>query len=475
MGLIAEATEYKKRQAARPSLSFLAGWAAGRAFMGLLGVLVSMRITVCWLIALGFFVWAMDGWGGALFVAVLALGFWSWGPARRWRFWGADRDRWLKERSAARAVEAGNEWLRSCRLVSASDEGMYDCTLVDEGERVVVTLGTAVAGLPSSKVVDAARDYRDRFDAETVSVSELGAGALEIRYMRVNPLDEVKEIQTPAALDPASMSVVCAVGEDGEPVSLSFREVSGMCVSGLAGSGKTAGVSTFLVPLALSPDVELTIIDCKGGTDWAAFSEKADRYMPMGSGLDDLREVHSLLVSMRDEMEERLRTQKSVLGVSNFWNAPIEKRQAAGLRFKMLVIDEAQEVFATPIGADKEAKQLAAECAALITTLVKRGRSAGVHVMVITQKMTTDSVPSAVRDNCARRLSFRLMTAEAEKAVMGADASDLVGKPRPTEIPMNRKGGAVIVSDTGEMLGVRFFYMPEDVQERCLLGGGQDG
>lgn len=252
--------------------------------------------------------------------------------------------------------------------------------------------------------------------------------------------------------DPWSGRVVFGVYEDGSPASLSLRNQSGVVVGGVPGSGKTAGMTVIVLALLMSGCARLHILDGKGGADWEWCAPAAADYY---SG-DDPATAAGLLRGYEDAMRQRLLDMPGY-GDSNYWNLPPDARPP----LEVLIIDECQSFFSDADQSDKnkEVKASTAACRAAATTLVKRGRSAGWVVFVLTQKPTADAIPTALRDNCGQRVCFRVATSEAARAVMGCvlGTDDL----SPTAIPAARRGGAVIATDSGLLRECRFAYIPE--------------
>lgn len=469
MGIFEQAREIEQADRRRPSLSTVAGVGLGRMVGWGVRQMWGMRVTLGWLVALivGANVW---GWWGVLLVAALAVVPFYVAHMAGLQVVTADMRRNAAHAQERAALVAGNGWLRDVRLVAPSDEALYDCALMDDGDTARLTLGTAIAGVKSSAVAQAARDYSDRFDASSVKVDDLGGGALSIAFRRSHPLDEAIVWSAPDPLFPEDMSVVCAVDEDGTPVKVSFKDNSGMVIGGIVGSGKTAAASSFLSAFALSEDVDMSVIDCKGGTDWDTYRPRASSFLSFAGEPDEIRELHAMVMSVKAEMIERVRTNKERLGSSNFWNVSADARRRAGVPFRLVVIDEAHEIF-TLKPADKELREMVTEIQTALTSIVKRGRSAGVGMVFITQKPTTDSLPSGLRDNCGIRIALRMTTAEGVRAIMGETLADSLDTPQPTDIPQARKGGAVMGKETGEAVMVRFVYIPEDKLEKLLAGG----
>lgn len=395
----------------------------------------------------------------------VSIGVTVYGGTRRFSPFVADLTRHRRQREDAEALGRGNDFLHQAGIVR-DDGRVWDAHIWDDDAAdACVFVTQAIPGVSVSTVVDKARAFMDVFNAVRVKADQLGGGALQLVFYRTDPLDAPQTRATPANLDPAKMCVTCAVNSDGDDVALTFGDSSGMVVGGIPGSGKTAGVTSFLLPLALSPHVDLSVIDGKGGQDWESYGPKCSTYI---RGDEDLTPIVEFLASFHAEMLDRLDSQRERLGTSNFWNASVDIRDAAREPFKLLVIDECQGIF-EGAGRSKEEKEQLGQILRYCSAVVKRGRSAGFFIIFITQKPTSEALPTAIRDNAGLRIAFRLTTTAAESAVLGATPED-PDSPRALSIPSSRKGGAVLATDTGRVEYVRFYYIPEDVQENLLKG-----
>lgn len=244
---------------------------------------------------------------------------------------------------------------------------------------------------------------------------------------------------------------------DGTDAILSFANTAGSVVGGTPGSGKTAAMMVLVLALYLSGCCRIHVVDGKGGDDWTWFEKYASTFVR-----DDLDTVHDILLRLDDEMKRRIASMRQRYGSSNYWNISPDNRPP----LEVVIIDECQTYFDTKgILGGKPAKDKAMEITAAATDIVKKGRSGGYLLFAITQKPTTDSLPSALRDNCENRICFRVKTPEAARAVLG-DLPD--GSPSPTDIPPSRRGGAVIGLDNGRAEMCRFAYVDEDAAEDAL-------
>ena len=109
----------------------------------------------------------------------------------------------------------------------------------------------------------------------------------------------------------------------------------------------------------------------------------------------------------------------------------------------------------------KRQKAISTQIHGRLSQLVKKGRSAGMFTILMTQKPTADAIPTNLRSNAGLSVGFRVMNAETVKAIYG----DYI-EPSPTDISTETPGVAVLPREDG--MGyerVRFFYLDEQRAE----------
>lgn len=388
----------------------------------------------------------------------------------RWR--GVDKARYQQ-------VLDGNQLLFDTRVIK-SQEKIYEKVWLERGElKSVLHVDEPITGVPTAQLTATVGKFADHMNAVRTRVARNGSNAnsIAIEFYHIEPLDEPVVITEPLPLEPKKMKITCAVNSLGEAVTLTLGDASGMVIGGIPGSGKTGGATSFLLPLALSPYVDMSIIDGKGGEDWVNYSGVVSHFI---KGDTDLVPIYDYIEKFSAQMYDRLNSLKAKLGTSNFWNATPEERLAAGVPLKLLVIDECQGVFQPrKLKVERENgmtdMDMIAEITRKVEDLIKRGRSAGIFVILMTQKPTADAMPTAIRDNAGLRIAFHVQTQASEQAILGVTPKDVPGMPSATTIPADRKGGAVLATDTGEYEMVRFYFMPEHEQERVLQAAAQGG
>lgn len=345
--------------------------------------------------------------------------------------------------------------------------GPDDLTMMTLNKRIQTIKDEHIVGDKKIEFVDDCRKYglmTKRIKNYNLYIST----EMTVKLMLENPLEEAWLIETSDELqfDPTSMTIWNAVGINGETVPLSFKEMAGMVIGGLSGSGKSAGLFTSFVKMVKTGLVDLTIIDGKGGSgEWRHF-DKVGTLIPlkrdMETGGRNFEEIADYMDRMVREGYQRLDELSELKdGESNFWKSPI----TPDTPFRVIVIDECQLIFGTK-PKNKEEREAIERIEDAVGEIVKVFRQAGYCVILATQKPTSDTIPTHIRDNCGLALSFRVSKTVSEMATLG-DAKD--GEMVfATDIPKRLKGMAVMADENGERQMIRYAYLDEKGIEKEL-------
>ena len=375
----------------------------------------------------------------------------------------SDISRLRKRREKRRRRELGNLLLREMRIVPERDMMDYQTEADLAGGWWTFTVG--VAGVTTSTLKKKLDDGLAVLNAADYRIKQVGNSSWEISfYTEPQPwfLDQPQAITSPLPINwDKGMTVPIAYTEDNEQRAISFSGVAGMVVAGIPGSGKSALINTLVTPMCADERVAVSIMDGKGGSDLQTFQPYCDYF---NNDDQDFDEVIRFLEEKQELMRSRIKTNKKRTGSSNFWHTPL----SGAHRAEIIVIDECQNFFETS-GEPKDIKTKKERIIALVRDLVKKGRSAGMCTILVTQKPDSQAVPTSIRDLCSRRICFRVTTPEMTTMILGALPEDA---PQPTDIPDTRKGGAVMASDTGEFESIRSYYLDENDAETWLAVHG---
>lgn len=235
------------------------------------------------------------------------------------------------------------------------------------------------------------------------------------------PVNLPSSIQGKPQFSPKSGALVIGVNTTtGAPAEISIREKSGMLMAGKPGSGKTLALKA--IKHALRPYADITVFDGKR-------DRPEDFY-------DKAREIQRC-------MEKRLNN-----GL-DYWTEDEKSRP----KLLVLILDEAQRWF-SPESRRKPDKESAQMRESLIRDLVQRGRSAGVLVILTTQRMTADVVPTGIRDLCGVKAIGRVTRPEDAELVLGIRPGE--GDPSP----VSAHPGQLVVDDETRPLRMIQVYMP---------------
>ena len=356
------------------------------------------------------------------------------------------------------------DFIRSTKLVPEDDIPNLKSYIEEDENRIVLHWRDQVDGRSEEDIAPVLVKQRRFFKAIRAEVREDDDMFLDVIFFKKDPLNESHRITSPRAVDLTDMSVDAGVLSDGEHYRFCFKDIPVSIIGGTSGAGKTVAVSSVLSAYAaMREDVELHVIDNKGGSDWKAFEAVSRTYMAVNDFDYTIDDVYEFAEGLEKERARRMRESFEKLGTSNYWNATPEKRREAGMPFLLVVLDEAHMLF-DKTGREREELDKIAKMTKIFTILSKMGRSSGIHVMFITQKPTSDAIPSSITNQAGLRVALRVNGVPAEESILGPSPEGELNIPRAFHIPKNRKGGAVFADDEERRWMGRFFFFDEDDQ-----------
>lgn len=218
--------------------------------------------------------------------------------------------------------------------------------------------------------------------------------ALEMAYpLETNPLTWATAKHRLDALRPfQALLGMDYTATDPQPAILDFGSkivASGM-IAGATGSGKTTLIANMAVSLCHSTtprDLQIVFCDPKFDDDYFALAQ-----MPHVTMVNEPDDCIRAIYAVKDELEKRKRS-------------PSKSRV-------VLFIDE----YADLKGSQDDDGDALSRAMASITAI---GRSKGIHVVLATQKPTTEIVDTVAKGNLTVRLGGAVMTPKESEIVMG--------------------------------------------------------
>lgn len=260
---------------------------------------------------------------------------------------------------------------------------------------------------------------RIRIIAPIPGTSRIG---LEVPNSELSPVG-LKEIMSSSEFKNAKKnSISFALGKDmvGKPLVTDIAKMPHLLVAGATGTGKSVFLNTLLVSLIYkySPeDLRIVLVDPK----LVEFS--VYRGIPellFGEIFTEEKEASAMLDWMVGEMERRyLKFRDAMVRDINEYNDYIAQVKGKKMFRILIIIDEFADLMAV---SDKKHMDVA------IGRLAAKARSAGIHIILATQRPTTDIVDGSIKTNFPSRIVFKMSSQTDAMVVMGeAGAEKLLG------------------------------------------------
>lgn len=214
-----------------------------------------------------------------------------------------------------------------------------------------------------------------------------------------------------------------AIGRDAEgtPVVADLAKMPHLLIAGTTGSGKSVMINSIITTLlmrALPEDVRLIMVDPKR-VELAGYNGLPHLYVPV---VTEPKQAASALQWAVSEMERRLKVfeRLNVRKISTY-----NKKQAAGefehydnppqkMPYLVIIIDELSDLMMVA-GKDVEAS---------IVRIAQLGRAAGIHLIVATQRPSSNVVTGLIKANITNRIAFNVATGIDSRVIidqMGAE------------------------------------------------------
>lgn len=219
------------------------------------------------------------------------------------------------------------------------------------------------------------------------------------------------EISTEKVLPPDSFYV--GLSAEGV-VTQNISDLPHMIVAGTTGSGKSNFFKQCLLGLLESTKhLQLYVIDLKGGLEAIDFKDA-----PNVKIVKEMRDAVDILRLIEREMKGRF----------NYLEANNKKsiEPARDKKDRIIVaVDEASILYMNRSKYDYDYK-ISIEARRLADSISKLSRAAAIHLILATQKLDREVIPTSVSENISGRMAFRSPSLQGSMVVLGTkDAMDL--------------------------------------------------
>ena len=222
-----------------------------------------------------------------------------------------------------------------------------------------------------------------------------------------------------------------------------------LLVAGATKQGKSVGLNVIISSLLYAKhptELKFVFIDPKM-VEFTSYTSLLKHYLavlPMAANEEEERknaivkqpkQAEQILQSLCTEMDERYNLLASA-GVNDFklYNEKYKDRYllpTEGHKFMpylVVVIDEYADLIMAG-GASQEAKKSAKNIEAAIIRLAQKGRAAGIHVIIATQRPSVNVITGLIKANFPTRIAFRVLSGTDSRTILDSTgAENLIGK-----------------------------------------------
>lgn len=323
---------------------------------------------------------------------------------------------------------------------------------------VAVNIGPSVtqyemevkAGTKLSKVISLDRELALALAAKSVHIQAPIPGKKTIGIETPNKVNTMVSVRELLEAIPKSLSdskLLVTLGKDilGKPVFCEIDKTPHLLVAGATGSGKSVCINSMLVSILMrtKPDeVKLVLVDPKK-VELSIYNGVPHLLTPV---VTDPRKANIVLKKIVAEMDRRydLFEQSGTKNIAGY-NTYIDKKnktkdeygQIKKMPYIVVIIDELADLM---LVAAKEVEDS-------IMRITQMARAAGIHLIVATQRPSTDVITGVVKANIPSRISFSVSSSIDSRTILDmTGAEKLLGKgdmlflPQGENIPLRVQG-----------------------------------
>jgi|10_taG_2_1085330.scaffolds.fasta_scaffold00170_16 S-DNA-T family DNA segregation ATPase FtsK/SpoIIIE len=205
------------------------------------------------------------------------------------------------------------------------------------------------------------------------------------------------------------------LGKDarGKPLVVDLTEMPHLLIAGATGSGKSMALHNFIINILINKDanVKLALVDPKR-VEFFRY-KRVKKIFNMASSVDESIELFSSLVV---EMERRFKIleKKKCRNLIEY-----NEKKRKKIPYIVLVVDEMADLMV-------EAKK---KIEPLISKLSQKSRACGIHLIMATQRPSTNVITGVIKANFPSRISFKVSSMVDSRIVFDTNGAEkLLGK-----------------------------------------------
>ncbi len=210
-------------------------------------------------------------------------------------------------------------------------------------------------------------------------------------------------------------------GTHGEPVSIGLDKMPHLLIAGATGTGKSVALNTMICSLLykLTPkQVRLILVDPKG-VELSSYSGIPHLITPV---VTDVKVVIDTLAWIVQEMKNRYKlfTERRVKHIVDYNNKAKIKNSQSGNKYEkipyiVVVIDELADLMMMSSSSNVEAA---------LSKIAQMARAAGIHLILATQRPSSDVLTGTIKANFPARLTFKVSSKIDSRTIVDTNGAE---------------------------------------------------
>lgn len=229
-----------------------------------------------------------------------------------------------------------------------------------------------------------------------------------------------KEITNRSMFKNAAMPLTIALGLDidGNPIYAPIKSMPHGLIAGRTGSGKSVCINTVLMSLLLQykpSDLKMILIDPKM-VELSHYNDIPHLLTPV---ITDSKAATAALNWVVEEMERRFQAFSEIHARDiDSYNGKVES-ESDKLPYIIIVVDELSDLM---IVASQHVEES-------IMRITQKARACGIHLLVATQRPSTDVIKGTIKSNIPTRIAFSVSSHIDSQTILDASGAEtLLGK-----------------------------------------------
>ncbi len=292
---------------------------------------------------------------------------------------------------------------------------------------IVVPTGTKLSRISGiNKEIALALAAKDvRIEAPIPGKSTVG---VEIPNKEVASV-KIKEVIGDADPEKIKKGLLVTLGKDiaGRTINTDLSTLPHLLVAGSTGSGKSVCINSIIISLLMHyrpEEVKLVLVDPKQ-VELSNYNGVPHLLCPV---VTDPKRASLVLQKVVSEMDHRYKVlaEKGVKNIKDY-NKKAEKENTEKMNYLVVIVDEMADLM---IVAKKDVEDS-------IMRITQLARAAGIHLIVATQRPSTNVITGVIKTNIPSRIAFSVTSYVDSRTILDASGAEkLLGKGDMLYLPM---------------------------------------